>query len=235
MKVCPVTKWKITKDDFIKFLKYLEKIYSELNSPVEKYWVEAIIKSIEKDKKGYKLDKENRIFLILIATILSLRTRDEVTFKAAKRLFEKVRTPYDVLKLSDKEISALIHPVWFYNNKAKLIKAIAEDIVNKFNWKVPSKLEDLLKLKWVGRKVANLVLSVWFWKPAICVDTHVHRICNRLGIVKTKFPEETEEQLKKILPKEYWNKVNKLLIAFWQTICRPVKPKCDKCFLKDII
>lgn len=232
--VCPITKWNFTVKDCIKLLDYLDAIYDKLASPVSKYWVEAIIKSLENDEKGDKI-KVNEKFLVLLWTLLSLRTKDEVTFKAAKRLFEKVKNPYDVLKFSEEDIAKLIYPVGFYKNKAKYIRQIAEDIISKFGWKVPDKLEDLLKLKWVWRKTANLVLSVWFGKDAICVDTHVHRICNRLWLVKTSTPEETEKELMKVLPKRYWRKINKLLIAFWQTICKPVKPKCDKCFLREIL
>ena len=237
MKKCPYAD-KINLENFLKFIDFLEKKYKYLNSPVEKYWVEAIIKDIEINKNKDKIDIEwkiNKPFLVLLGVVLSQRTKDEVTFRAAKSLFEKVKNPYDVLKLSEEEITKLIYPVGFYKNKANTIKQIAKDIIEKYGWKVPDKLDEILKLKGVGLKTANLVLSVWFWKPAICVDTHVHRICNRLGIVKTKTPEETEKELRKILPKKYWNKINKLLIAFWQTICRPVRPRCEECFIKDIL
>jgi len=171
----------------------------------------------------------NDPFKILISTILSLRTKDQITAQASDRLFKVADTPEKILKLSEKEIEELIYPVGFYRNKAKIIKEISKILVEKFNSKVPDDLETLLSFKGVGRKTANLVLSEGFGKPAICVDVHVHRISNRIGLVKTKNPEETEFKLMKILPKKYWKDINFVLVAFGQTICKPVKPKCKEC------
>lgn len=172
-------------------------------------------------------------FRILVATILSLRTKDEVTSKASERLFEKVKTPQDLLNLSEKEIEELIYPVGFYRNKARVLKEVAKSLIEKFDGKVPDRLEDLLSLKGVGRKTANLVLAAGYGKPAICVDTHVHRISNRLGLVKTKSPEQTEFELMKAVPVKFWNDINKIFVAFGQTVCKPVKPRCDICPVKD--
>ncbi len=171
----------------------------------------------------------NDPFKILISTILSLRTKDQITAQASDRLFKVADTPEKILKLSEKEIVKLIYPVGFYRNKAKIIKEISKILVEKFDSKVPDDLETLLSFKGVGRKTANLVLSEGFGKPAICVDVHVHRISNRIGLVKTKSPEETEFKLMDILPKKYWKYINFVLVAFGQTICKPVKPKCKDC------
>jgi endonuclease-3 len=168
-------------------------------------------------------------FKILISTILSLRTKDQTTAQASDRLFKVADTSEKILKLSEEEIEKLIYPVGFYRNKAKIIKEISKILVEKFNSKVPDDLETLLSFKGVGRKTANLVLSEGFGKPAICVDVHVHRISNRIGLVKTKSPEETEFKLMEILPKKYWKDINFVLVAFGQTICIPVKPKCKEC------
>lgn len=172
-------------------------------------------------------------FKILISTILSLRTKDEVTAKASERLFKVVKEPKDLLNLSEEEIESIIYPVGFYRNKAKVLKEVAKALIDRFGGKVPDNLEDLLSLKGVGRKTTNLVLSAGYGKPAICVDTHVHRISNRLGLIKTKTPEQSEFELMKIVPVEYWNDINKIFVAFGQTICKPVKPKCDICPVKD--
>jgi len=170
-------------------------------------------------------------FIILISTVLSLRTKDEITLKASKNLFKKVKKPEDILKLKNEELENLIYPVGFYRVKSKNIKKICKILVEKYNSKVPNNLEDLLKLPGVGRKTANLVLAEGFNIPAICVDIHVHRISNRLGIVDTKNPEDTEEQLKKVLPEKIWIKYNTYLVAFGQSICKPISPLCSKCLL----
>jgi endonuclease-3 len=168
-------------------------------------------------------------FKILVATILSLRTKDEVTAKAAERLFQVADTPEKLLRLEEEEISSLIYPVGFYRRKAKSLKEVARILVEEYGGQVPSELEELLKLPGVGRKTANLVITLGFGKPGICVDTHVHRISNRLGFVKTRTPEETEFALREKLPKEYWIEINDLLVALGQTICHPTSPKCSQC------
>ena len=173
-------------------------------------------------------------FRVLISCILSLRTKDEVTKEASKRLFEAASTPEEMLKLSEEEIAKLIYPVGFYNTKAKNIKEICRTLVEKYNGRVPDTMDELLKLKGVGRKTANLVLVEGYDKPGICVDTHVHRICNRLGWVQTKTPEETEKELRKILPRKYWKEINRWFVAFGKTICRPISPLCSKCPVEEL-
>lgn len=168
-------------------------------------------------------------FEILVSTILSLRTKDEVTNAADKRLFSKVFTPSEMVGLGEEAISKLIYPVGFYRNKAKNIVEISKILIDKYGGNVPATMEQLLELPGVGRKTANLVLSEGFNIPALCVDVHVHRISNRIGFVETKNPEETEFKLMEVLPKEFWGEYNTLLVAFGQTICKPVSPFCSKC------
>ncbi len=168
-------------------------------------------------------------FEILVATVLSLRTKDEVTAKAAERLFQVADTPEKLLKLEEDEIASLIYPVGFYRRKAKNLKEIAKILIEKYGGRVPDDLEELLKLPGVGRKTANLVITLGYGKPGICVDTHVHRIMNRLGYVKTKTPEETEFALREKLPKEFWIEINDLLVSLGQHICHPTSPKCSQC------
>lgn len=169
-------------------------------------------------------------FTVLISCILSLRTKDEVTEKAAIKLLKKHNTPEKILKLSEKEIQKLIYPVGFYKTKAKRIIEISEILIKKYNSKVPDTFDELLKLKGVGRKTANIVMTYGHKKQGhLAIDTHCHRIPNRLGWIKTKTPEETEKTLKKILPKKYWMEFNHLFVKFGQTICTPISPFCSKC------
>lgn len=172
-------------------------------------------------------------FRILISTILSLRTKDEVTSSASERLFSLAKTPEEMLNLTEEEIAKAIYPVGFYRNKAKTIREICKILVEKYNGKVPDDLDELLKLKGVGRKTANLVITLGYNKPGICVDTHVHRISNRLGYVKTRTPEETEFALREKLPVEYWIEFNDLLVTLGQSICHPVSPRCSICPIRE--
>lgn len=190
-----------------------------------KYWKQPIVTQIA--------ERGRDPFRILISTILSLRTKDEVTASASERLFSLARTPEEMLKLSEEGIARTIYPVGFYRNKAKTIKEISKILVEKYNGKVPDDLEELLKIKGIGRKTANLVITLGYNKPGICVDTHVHRISNRLGYVKTKTPEETEFALREKLPLEYWIEFNDLLVTLGQTICHPVSPRCSICPIKE--
>lgn len=173
-------------------------------------------------------------FLILVSCILSLRTKDSVSLPASQRLFTQAKTPQQLLQLPDSQIQQLIYPVGFYRNKSKTLKAISHVLITDFNGMVPATLEGLLSLPGVGQKTANLVLGEAFGIPAICVDTHVHKISNRLGLVTTTTPEETEVELKKILPEEYWIEYNRLLVMWGQNICVPVSPWCSRCVLSDI-
>jgi endonuclease III len=168
-------------------------------------------------------------FLTLIGCILSLRTKDQTTALAAPRLFARADTPAAMLDVAADEIARLIYPVGFYRTKARTIREICRDLIEKFGGKVPATIDELLQLKGVGRKTANLVVTEAFGKPGICVDTHVHRISNRWGLVKTPTPEKTETALRVILPRRYWIEYNSLLVAFGQTLCQPVSPFCSRC------
>jgi len=170
-------------------------------------------------------------FRILISTIISLRTKDQVTTVASRKLYAVADTPAEIAKLSVEKIEQLIYPAGFYHTKAKQIKEICRILVNDYDSSVPHTMEELLSFKGVGRKTANLVLALGFNIPAICVDTHVHRITNRLGYVKTSVPEETEFALRKKLPEKYWLRINTLMVAFGQTICIPTIPRCPICKL----
>ena len=173
-------------------------------------------------------------FLVLISCLLSLRTRDETTLPACERLFDRADTMQGMLKIPVVEIQKLIYPVGFYKTKALRVHEICEDLIHRFQGQVPDELDELLTLKGVGRKTANLVLTEGFGKPGICVDTHVHRISNRLGYIKTKTPDETESALRKKLPQEYWIEYNALLVTWGQNVCKPISPLCSTCPVKGI-
>lgn len=173
-------------------------------------------------------------FEVLIYTIISQRTRDEQTDVAAERLLSEFPTAKKLANANVRRVEKLIKPAGFYRVKAKKIKEVCKIIYEKYNGKVPADFDSLMKLPSVGRKTANCVLVFGYGKPAIPVDTHVHRISNRLGLVKTLKPEETEDGLKKILPKKYWLDINHMLVRFGQTICRPINPKCDECPISDL-
>ena len=166
-------------------------------------------------------------FRVLISCILSLRTRDETTGPASQRLFALADSPHSMLQLSPKQIEGAIFPVGFYRTKARTLLDISKTLLEHHSGLVPQDLDALLTLKGVGRKTANLVLTQGFAKPGICVDTHVHRISNRWGYVSTKDPHATETALRQQLPRRYWIEYNDLLVAFGQTICKPISPLCD--------
>ena len=168
-------------------------------------------------------------FLTLIGCILSLRTNDKTTAIAAPRLFAKARTPAHMLALEPREIEELIYPVGFYRIKARGIREICRDLIERFDGRVPDEIDDLVTLKGVGRKTANLVVTESFRKPGICVDTHVHRISNRWGLVATTTADKTEVALREVLPRRYWIEYNSLLVAFGQTLCHPTSPWCSRC------
>lgn len=171
-------------------------------------------------------------FHVLISCILSLRTKDETTLPASERLFVLADSPEAMLKLSAADIEKAIYPVGFYKTKSGRILGICRDIIGKFGGRVPGDMEALLTMKGVGRKTANLVLTEGFGQEAMCVDTHVHRISNRLGYVKTRTPHETEWALRKKLPKKYWMEYNALLVTWGQNVCNPVSPRCSRCPVK---
>jgi endonuclease-3 len=174
-------------------------------------------------------DRERDPFQVLIACLLSLRTKDETTGPASERLFRLAKTPRAMLGLSARAIERAIFPVGFYRTKARVILGVCRDLLGPFGGAVPDDLDSLLTLKGVGRKTANLVVTMGFGKPGICVDTHVHRISNRLGYVRTKTPDQTELALRAKLPRRHWIELNDLLVTFGQNICKPTSPYCSRC------
>ena len=173
-----------------------------------------------------------RALAVLVSTIISLRTKDEVTLTASQRLLEKARDSAQLSAMKQSVIEKLIYPAGFYRNKAASLKKIAAILIDQYEGKVPSKMEELLALPGVGRKTANLVLSEGFDIDAICVDIHVHRISNRCGWLKSGSPEETEMILRDILPVKFWKRINYLLVLYGQKLCRPVSPFCSCCIIK---
>ena len=176
-------------------------------------------------------ESDHNPFKVLISCIISLRTKDEVTALASARLFACADNPEKMQIVPIEEISRLIYPAGFYRTKAQQIQAISQRLVAEYAGMVPDEIDELLRFKGVGRKTANLVVTLGFGKPGICVDTHVHRICNRWGYVATKTADETEKALRKCLPSEYWLTINDLLVAFGQNHCYPVSPRCSTCCL----
>ncbi|MEW5819657.1 MAG: endonuclease III [Cyanobacteriota bacterium] len=196
--------------DIDKIMQILDNTYEANN----------LISSMEEADDPYKL---------LISCLLSLRTKDETTYPAAKRLFKLAGTPQDMIKLNPKIIEETIYPVGFYHNKTQTILTISKLLIEQYDGKVPADMDKLLEFKGVGRKTANLVLARGFKIPAICVDTHVHRISNRLGYVKTKNPEETEMTLRKNLPSKWWFTINTVLVRHGQETCKPTAARCFEC------
>ena len=201
----------------------VEKIYKKLSQLIV---FEPIIN---------KLARKNATpYEILIATMMSARTKDETTEKAAERLFKKFNTPEKMLKAKLSDIEKLIYPVGFYKTKAKNILEISRLLIKEYDSVVPRTQKELTELPGVGLKTAALVLSEGFGIDDICVDTHVHRISNRLGFVRTRTPEETYYVLKKELPKKFWRRTNFFMVSYGKTICTPLRPKCELCGIKDL-
>jgi endonuclease-3 len=197
-----------------------------------------ISKAITRIKKAVKawqtpavtiVAMENDPFKVLISCILSLRTQDRTTAEASARLFALGDTPASILKLTEKKIEKAIYPAGFYRNKAKSILGICRMLIKEYGGRTPDEIDTLLRLPGVGRKTANLVVTIGHGKPGICVDTHVHRIANRWGYISTKTPEKTESALREILPKKHWIEINDLLVCFGQNLCKPISPKCSEC------
>lgn len=195
-----------------------------------------VINIIEKEYKNWDVPVVTLVgmqtrnpFKVLISTIISLRTKDEVTIEASKRIYKILTKPEDISNITIEDIEKAIYPCGFYKRKAIQIKKICEQLVKDFNSKVPDEIDTLLNFPGIGRKTANLIVAEGHGKPAMCVDVHVHRISNRLGYLKSKNPEETEEILRKNLNQEYWNRYNFLMVAFGQSLCRPISPHCSKC------
>ena len=203
---------------FHKMIEILQMLFSE-DVPV-------VTKISQKEKSDP--------YLVLIGTLLSLRTKDEMTEKAMEKLTKKAKTPQELLRIPEDELQKLIYPVGFYRIKARTLRDVSGIIIDKYDGQVPDSIDELLTIKGVGRKTANLVITEGFGQPGICVDTHVHRISNRLGIVSTKNPHETEESLRKVLPKHYWIIYNALLVTFGKRVCKPISPLCSNCELSRI-
>ncbi|MEE8224347.1 MAG: endonuclease III [candidate division NC10 bacterium] len=198
--------------------------------------ITAIVRTLKREVErwdptavGQVAEDSHDPFRILISCLLSLRTKDEVTGGASARLFRLADTPATMLQLRERTIARLIYPVGFYRTKAKVIRGVCRSLIEEYEGRVPDDIDELLKLKGVGRKTANLVVSVGYGKPGICVDTHVHRISNRWGYVKTRTPEETEQALRRKLPRRYWIVFNDLLVSFGQNVCKPISPLCSRC------
>jgi endonuclease-3 len=173
-------------------------------------------------------------YLILISCLLSLRARDTVTYPISKELFTYARTPQEMVDLPQQTIAGIIRSIGYYNRKAQILQEVSMQLLQEYNGRVPKTEKELLSLKGVGRKTANLVLSVAFDIPAICVDVHVHQVANRLGIIQTKTTEETEIALQKLVPRDRWISINRLFVQWGQNICVPVSPKCSQCVLSPL-
>ena len=200
--------------------------------------IDAIVTTLQNAKQPQSdfvklMDSFKDPYLVLIACILSLRTNDRTTYPATLRMLKLAKTPDEMMKVSVEDLEKAIYPVGFYKNKAGQIIELSKKLVEEYDGKVPCDIEELCKFKGVGRKTANLVLSEGFNEPAICVDVHVHRIFNRLGYLKTKTPEETEFELRKKLPKKYWIPINSLLVTHGQNVCKPIKPNCALCPIRE--
>ncbi|MEN6378983.1 MAG: endonuclease III [Methanofastidiosum sp.] len=197
----------------------ISDILETLREEIKKFNV-PIVSEVATDRDPYK---------VLISCILSLRTKDEVTKKASLKLFEHADTAKKMINLDEAEIQKMIYPVGFYKTKAKRIIEMSHKILDEYGGKVPDTIDELLKLKGVGRKTANIVVTLGYAKPGVCVDTHVHRISNRWGYVNTKNPIQTEFALREKLPQEHWIEYNDILVTYGQNVCAPISPKCSIC------
>lgn len=198
-----------------------------------------ILKEFQKGKRKTTLNREAKDsknftpYQTLISCLLSLRAKDEITEKISLDLFKIADTPEKIINLKKEQLKKIIFSSGHYNKKSEAIIHVSKEIIERFNSKVPETFEELMSIKHIGPKTANLVLSFCFGKEAIVVDTHVHRIPNRIGWISTKNPEQTEKELMKILPREYWREINGILVLFGRTICLPISPWCSKCPIKD--
>jgi len=180
-----------------------------------------------------RMRKKPNPYKVLISCLLSLRSRDETTEKVSKELYKYAETPQEMLNLPMPKLKQIIFQTGHYNKKAENLKHVSEELIKRFNSKVPETREELISIKGIGPKTANIVLAFAYNQPFIPVDTHVHRISNRLGFVKTKTAEKTEPELYKIIPKKYWNEVNAIFVQFGREICQPISPHCSKCPIKN--
>ena len=189
----------------------------------------------EEDPSVTKIAQESRSPLkVLVSTVISARTKDEVTGPASARLFSLADSPQTLARLPVARIEKAIYPAGFYKVKARAIKKLARMLIDDFGGKVPDTIDGLLRLPGVGRKTANLVITLGFGIPGICVDTHVHRVTNRLGVISTKNPEETEYALRRVLPRRHWIEINDLLVMYGKAVCNPVSPRCSACVIPDL-
>ncbi len=200
--------------------------------------IDEVIKILQDAKQPQSdfvklMDGFKNPYLVLIACILSLRTNDRTTYPATLRMLELAKTPQEMMNVKEEDLAKAIYPVGFYKNKAGQIIELSKAIVEKYDGKVPDSIDELCKFRGVGRKTANLVMTLGFGVPAICVDVHVHRIFNRLGYLKTKTPEETEFALREKLPIQYWIPINTLLVTHGQNVCKPINPKCGECPISE--
>ncbi|NYT12894.1 MAG: endonuclease III [Candidatus Methanofastidiosa archaeon] len=200
----------------------ISEVLGVLREEIKKFSV-PIVSEVAADRDPYK---------VLISCVLSLRTKDEVTKKASLKLFERADTANKMINLNESEIEKLIYPVGFYKTKAKRIIEMSHKILDEYGGKVPDTIDELLKLKGVGRKTANIVITLGYSKQGVCVDTHVHRISNRWGYVKTKNPIQTEFALREKLPQEHWIEYNDILVTYGQNVCVPISPKCSICTIE---
>ena len=205
-------------------MKNLDQVINILKEEFSRHQLPVVDKIEKKHADPYK---------VLVTTILSARTKDQTVEKAVGKLFDKATNLTQLENLEQKEIETLIFPVGFYKQKAVYLGQLPAVIRDKFGGKIPDGIDDLLQLPGVGRKTANLVRIIAFGKPGVCVDTHVHRICNRWGYVKTRSPLETEMALRKKLPKQYWLEFNSILVSYGQHHCTPRNPKCESCRIKE--
>ena len=211
------------------------RAYALKNVSLGDYPIEAVLDILDQaypyHPMGYVTNKEP--YKVLICCLLSLRSRDVVTMPACTRLFLAADTPQTMVELPRETVMSLIEPVQFFGNKAEIIQHVSQELLDRFNGQVPDNFDDLMSIKGVGPKTANLVLQLGFDQPAIAVDTHVHRICNRLGYMSTKTPEQTEAELRKRLPRRYWNIINRVMVRHGQEICIAGFPRCDLCPVYD--
>lgn len=201
-------------------------------SPEDAVWLLETLQETVRGMEATTLAQVERTrdpFRLLVACVISLRTKDQVTAQAASRLFAAAPDARALSELPEESIARLVYPAGFYRTKARQLRQLAQTLVEHFQGQVPASREELMSLPGVGRKTANLVVGLGFGIPAICVDTHVHRIANRLGLVRTRRPEETEKALEQVLPREWWVPINDLLVTFGQNTCTPVSPKCSTC------
>lgn len=213
--------------------KLQKQVFSILEKELDEKNKQTMLDELKNDTSFHTQFNVHVPFLILIAAMLSSRTKDTTTLPIVKKLFAKYSCPNDFVSIDVKKLEKMLYGLGFYKIKAVNVKKLSEIIIKKYGGKVPDSFSELVSLPGVGRKTANCVLAYAFKKPAIAVDVHVHRIANRLGWVKTGTPEETEEQLKKIIQKELWVKVNRLFVAQGQNLCFPLNPKCASCPVRD--